>query len=67
MSHRFRPSRSAVVAVAAGLVLATPATALASYGQPHRGSDAALALSKVNLVSSEPGLAPLTDPELTNP
>ena len=51
----------------AGLVLAEPTTALASYGQPHRGSDAALALNQVNLVSSESGLAPLTDPELTNP
>jgi uncharacterized protein (TIGR03118 family) len=67
MSHRFRPSRSAVLAVAAGLALAMPATALASSGQTHRGSEADLALNQVNLVSSEPGLAPLTDPELTNP
>jgi uncharacterized protein (TIGR03118 family) len=72
--HRTHRPGSAIAAVtgAAALLLAAPATALASTGHaPPRPAAARdrgnLALQQVNLASDVPGLAGLTDPDLKNP
>lgn len=69
MSYRNRlPRRAAVVAAAAGLALAAPATAFASPGQgPGNASVRGLSLKQVNLFSDLPRMAGKTDRGLVNP